>query len=222
MIGCLLTVMLLMGQAAPGAETGATEAEALVERIRVTLAGIDDALLEAPDADDLAQALDQLVSAHEQVVRDLEELIAQAKYRAGQQGGGGGGGQSNNPPPSGSPPPPPPRESDGSQSEQQQGGEQPQSPQEREQQAQGEQQPHDGPPPPANSEGQDRQGGPPPPDPLSDPTRKDIDGRWGLLPPKVQERLQNLHVDDVPERYRHWLSAYVRALSAVEQEEGGR
>jgi hypothetical protein len=34
-----------------------------------------------------------------------------------------------------------------------------------------------------------------------------------VLPPKLQERLMNLHVDDVPERYRTWLEAYVRELN---------
>jgi len=57
---------------------------------------------------------------------------------------------------------------------------------------------------------------PPPPDPIGSFTREDSDQRWGLLPPKLQERLLNLHVDDVPAQYRVWLEAYIRRLHSLE------
>ncbi len=52
----------------------------------------------------------------------------------------------------------------------------------------------------------------PPPAATGDFLRRDTDARWGVLPPKLQERLMNLHVDAIPERYRTWLAAYVREL----------
>lgn len=226
------------GQVAPDAVTvpapeAADETAALIERIRQTLVGIDDGLLEAPDAEEPLAALDAVIAAHEQVIRDLEELIQQAKYRQGSSGGGGGGGGGGGPPPpgGGADQPPPPRPSDGSEGSPS-GADRPQPPEDG---RSGGDQPQDGQPAdaqPADGQpqggaaspepGADRLGGPPPPDPLVDPTRSDTQGRWGLLPPKVQERLMNLHVDDVPARYRDWLSAYIRALSAAEQERDGR
>jgi hypothetical protein len=61
----------------------------------------------------------------------------------------------------------------------------------------------------------------PPPEALADFLQADTDGRWGVLPPKMQERLMNLHLDGVPERYRAWLDAYVRELRLRETGAGG-
>ena len=47
------------------------------------------------------------------------------------------------------------------------------------------------------------------------------DGRWGVLPPKLQERLMNLHVDDIPDRYRLWLEAYVHELQRLDGAKAG-
>ena len=216
----ILLCGLLLGQVAEPPEDPATEA--LVERIRENLLAIDDLLFETADASDPAAGLRATRETHMNVIRDLEELIQQAKYRRSQGGGGG----SESPPPQGEPPPA--RPSDGSQSPEQQGGSQPQSPQEGgaegAQGTQGEQgeQPADAEPSGGlgRNEFADQ---PPPPDELGDFTREDADGRWGLLPPKLQERLVNLHVDDVPERYRRWLEAYIRSMNRLEQEQrGGR
>jgi len=38
----------------------------------------------------------------------------------------------------------------------------------------------------------------------------DISGRWGLLPPKVQEEILNSNVEDFPQKYRKWLEEYYR------------
>jgi hypothetical protein len=190
--------------------------EALVQRIKENLAMIDQLLLDASDADDVRDGLDNVRTTQVQVVRDLEELIKAMKYQQSQQSSGGGGGQSQDQPQG----QPPPRENDGSQSEdQQQSGEQPQSPQEQaqsqaDQQQQDQQQPQDGLQDTASP--QNQPGGPPPPDELGEFTREDTDDRWGLLPPKLQERLLNLHVDDVPERYRLWLEAYIRSMHRLE------
>ena len=208
---------------------GGGEAEALVARIKETLGRIDESLFEVPYADDVGTALEDVRQQHLAAIRDIEELIKQAKYNKGKNssssGGGGGGGGGSSPQQQDQQP----RESDGSQAPkpgEQQGGEQPQPGSGEEEKPQGEQpadgeQPSDG-APKSGDPGENRRGQRPPPDPLGDPIRENTDGRWGLLPPKVQEQLMNLHVDDVPVRYRAWLSAYVRALNAAEEEGGGR
>jgi hypothetical protein len=35
-------------------------------------------------------------------------------------------------------------------------------------------------------------------------------GRWGLLPPRLQEALRNSAGTEVPSRYRRWLEEYHR------------
>ena len=57
----------------------------------------------------------------------------------------------------------------------------------------------------------------PPPSATTDFLRRDTDARWGVLPPKLQERLMNLHVDAIPDKYRDWLSAYVRELNRLDE-----
>lgn len=201
--------------------------EELIARIRETLQKIDDALLDTADRDEgVADALGDLRSKHEQVIRDLEELIESARYQPSQQGGGGGSSQ--NQPPSdgqqGQQDQPPPRESDGQNSPQagdEQGAPQPQDAGADDQQQQQDQQQGQGAEDNAAPDTQpagNNQAGDVPPDPIAPITREDTDGRWGLLPPKLQERLMNLHVDDVPERYRRWLEAYIKAMHRLEND----
>jgi hypothetical protein len=66
-------------------------------------------------------------------------------------------------------------------------------------------------------DGGQRSGQLPPADATGDFLRHDLDARWGVLPPKLQERLMNLHVDDVPQRHRLWLEACVRELNRRDQ-----
>ena len=189
--------------------------EALVQRIKQNLALIDQLLLDTSDADDVRDGLDDVRSTQVEVVRDLEELIKQMKYSQSQQSSSGGGGESQDQPQG----QPPPRESDGGQSQdqdQQQSGDQPKSPQEQQAEQQGQDQPQDQDGSQDSASAHNQPGGPPPPDPLGDFTREDTDDRWGLLPPKLQERLLNLHVDDIPERYRLWLEAYIRSMHRLE------
>jgi len=207
---------LLLCQSAPAGEQG--EAEVLVARIRDNLRRIDEQLLDAADADDVSGGLEGVRQSQVDVVRDLEELIKQMKYQRSPNSSSGGGSGSSR-----SQPPPAPRPSDG---QQQSEGEQPQSPQERGdqqrqdgEQSEGEQQgeqrrPEDG--AAGQQSPQQQDGGMPPQDPLGDFTRQDTDDRWGLLPPKLQERLLNLHVDDVPDRYRGWLEAYIHSVRRLE------
>jgi hypothetical protein len=143
------------------------------------------------------------------VIAGLEDLIKQIKYRRSQNpsssDGGGGGGQSQAQPRGAD---------DRSQAEsaqapqpKEQGGKDP-----KPQQQQGGQKPQDG--RSDATQGTQRDGQqPPPPSATEDFLRRDTDARWGVLPPKLQERLMNLHTDDIPERYRTWLEAYVRELN---------
>jgi len=212
-------------------DDAAAAAEALVERIQENLGRIDETLFSTLDADDPGGVLEQVRQAHMDVIRDLEELINQAKYQPSGSGGGGGGSSSDSPQGEQSGEDSAPRDSDGSNSPQGGEGEEeaPQPPgSEEEQKNQGGEEPMGG-----GAEGDDaadqlddsaparnEEGGPPPPEERDDPVREDTDARWGLLPPKLQERLMNLHVDDVPGRYRDWLAAYIRAMQRLEEGDG--
>lgn len=191
----------------------------LARRIRETLAKIDEALLEATEVDAVTDQVARARQMHIDNIRDIEKLIESLEYQmmnpppsGGGSGGKGGSGQGSG---RGQPQP---QQSDGSQSEQggapEQGGQGEhgeQEPSGQEQQPQGGGRPQDG--------MSDQRAGdqPPPPDDIAPFERSDTDGRWGLLPPKVQEQLNNLHVDDVPSRYRDWLDAYVKAMRRLEE-----
>ena len=222
----LVMLLVLAGGAlgqVPGMTDEAAQQEALVQQIRENLALIDQLLLDASEADDVGAGLSDVRKKQVDVVTDLEELIKQIKYQ--RSSSSSSSGQSDSPPQDQNQPPP--RQSDGQQQQDQQ-GQQPQSPQEQqqgdqqqegqEQQQQGQERPQGG--QPDNQQPTQQDGGPPPPDPLGDFTREDTDDRWGLLPPKLQERLLNLQVDEVPERYRQWLEAYSRSVHQLESSEG--
>jgi len=219
LLASLTTLLGLI--AAPALQDGG--AEALVERIKQQLGAVDRALQEAADAEAVSGQLADARTAHLAVIRDIESLIKQIKYRRGGQGGGGGGPSQARPQPgaesSSADGQPPPRENDASGApEPHPDGQEPGGPEDA--QAGSEPQPGDGQPQggrpdrdtPREGEGRD----PPPPE-SARYTREDTDARWGLLPPKLQERLMNLHVDDVPERYRVWMDAYIRELNRLEQ-----
>jgi len=230
LLSCLLWPPVLAQVEPPSHEDdGAAAIEALVERIQENLGRIDETLFSTLDADDPTSTLETVRQTHMTVIRDLEELINQTKYQPGGGGGGGGGSSSDSPTGEQSGEESAPRESDGSNSPEPGEGETPQPPGgEEEGEGEGGQEPMG-----ADGEGQDpadqlddsaparnEEGGPPPPEARDDPVRESTDARWGLLPPKLQERLMNLHVDDVPARYRDWLSAYIRAMQRLEETDG--
>ena len=171
--------------------------EILVGRVREQLEVVNDALDDAMQADVVTDQLGRALDGHRQIIRSLEALISQVRYSTS------GSSPSRDQPTQNQGHE---RESDGSQAprpdEQQPGpddtqGELPRSP--------------DG--------GQPREGpadGTLSPDATEVFTRDDWDDRWGLLPPKLQERLMNLHVQNIPERYRRRLEAYIHALQAEE------
>ncbi len=200
---------------------GQADTEALIKRIKENQVKVDEVLLEASEVDAVVDQIARARQLHLDIIRDLEELIREAKYQRSNQS-------------SGSPPPqdqdqqqssqdqgqPPPRPSDGSEQrppqstqrddmQSQREQQQQQGEQENEQRQESEQ--------PAGSPPQNEPGARPPPDETRPFTRENTDGRWGLLPPKVQEDLMNLHVDDVPDRYRSWLEAYIRAMHRLEE-----
>jgi len=177
----------------------------LVQRIQQDLAEVDR-LLDEASATDQVQKVQGARASHVRTISDLEELIRLVKYqRSGNPSSGGGGGRS----PQGQPPP---READDrSQAEP---SPQPQQPQDGQQdQQRSGKEPQAAPEQPSQPGAQELAGQQPPPDATADFLRRDTDARWGVLPPKLQERLMNLHMDDVPQRYRTWLEAYVRELN---------
>lgn len=202
-----------------------SDIEQLAQRIRQTLEEVDGALLDAAEADAITDEVARARRLHLDAIRDIEKLIEQLEYQFSNpppNSSGGGGGQSSQQPQQ---QPSRPQQSDGSRSRgeqtpdqqpHQQGEGDPQDEQQGEQQSEGEQ-PTDGDPRGASPDNRQQEGGPPPPDEVLPYTRDDTDGRWGLLPPKVQEQLNNLHVDDVPDRYRGWLDAYIKAMRKLEQ-----
>ncbi len=205
-------------------------AELLVKRITDELKQVDAALARASEAETVAGDVSAAKASHVSVIRDIEALIKQVKYQKSQNSSGGGGGESSSQG-EGLSGKPESRPSDGSSApkpsggkSQEQGGQAPKDG--TKDGAQGERkdgkQPLGSAQPDAGPGGNEQTGKLPPPDAVDRFTRTDTDARWGVLPPKLQERLMNLHVDDVPERYRVWLEAYIRALNAREQEGSGR
>jgi hypothetical protein len=204
----------------------ADEANALVQRIQENLAKIDETLLSTFDTDDPAGTIEAVRQTHMDVIRDLEELIKQAKYQPSSSGGGGGGSESQPPPQQQPESESEPRESDGSSAPEPGEQDATETPQGHEGEQEQQQQQSEGEEPRGDQlddsdPARNNMGGPPPEEELSDPIREDTDARWGLLPPKLQERLMNLHVDDVPARYHDWLSAYIRAMQRLEEAEDG-
>jgi len=188
-------------------EEGGDMAAKLVERIQQDLSEVDKQLEQAAGEDQLGNQLSEARQAHVRAIAGLEDLIKQIKYRRSKNpssGGGGGGGSSSQSQPRGA--------DDRSEAESAQAPQpKPQGKPEEGQQPGGGKKPQDG--SPDASQGTQRDGQQPPPDAVRDFLRSNTDARWGVLPPKMQERLMNLHVDDIPERYRTWLEAYVRELN---------
>jgi hypothetical protein len=185
---------------------GGDVAAKLVQRIQQDLSEVDKQLEQAASEDQLGTEIKSAREAHVRVIAGLEDLIKQIKYRrspnSSSSDGGGGGGQGQAQPRGAD---------DRSQAESAQAP-QPQPGGKEQKEQQGGPKPQDG--RPDATQGTQRDGQqPPPPSATEDFLRRDTDARWGVLPPKLQERLMNLHVDDIPERYRTWLEAYVRELN---------
>lgn len=176
----------------------------LINRIKEGMKEIDANLLRAGSPEDSKESdrtvesiLNETRRKHKQVIKDIEELIRSVKYS---------------------------QSSSSSQSNQQQQPQPQQKPQPRRENPSDEdlkknpQNPEDG----ENPES-DRPANDPPQQENADGSRKDPDpervnrtdasGRWGLLPPKVQEEILNSNVEDLPQKYRKWLEEYYRRVS---------
>jgi hypothetical protein len=190
---------------AQGMDEDAQRLAELVEQIKEGMKAVDDKLLEA-GSDRAARAgegevgriLDETRRMHARIIRDIEELIRSIKYA-------------------------PPTSSSSSGEQRPQEKNQPRS-----------EEPRDGdlqknPMKPEDMEGAPKDGGasqdppkqeqartPPPGTDPEDARHRDTSGRWGLLPPKVQEEILNSNVDDFPAKYRKWLEEYYRRAAERE------
>jgi len=207
-----LAAALLMAVAVQSARAQAFDEEQeiarLIQRIQEDLELIDENLLEAEKARGVKGSSDRRMDTiiedtmrkHEAVIEGIEELIRSIKYSSSSSGG-----SSTNPPPD-------QQQQNQDQSQQRREGstddelkENPNKPDESDGSSK------DG--DPSNDKGRQEQADRPKSDP---PSKKedhsDTSGRWGLLPPKVQEEILNSNVDDFPQKYRKWLEEYYRRV----------
>ena len=54
---------------------------------------------------------------------------------------------------------------------------------------------------------------PKPPKPPEKVDHPDISGRWGVLPPKIQDDILNFNIDNFPQKYRKWLEEYYKSIN---------
>jgi hypothetical protein len=194
-----------------------SDKQALITRIKESLTRIDEALMEAAEVDAVSDELSRVKQSHLDAIRDIEELINQLEYQfVNPQGGGSGGGGGGSDGGEGSESESQPRGADARNQQRSPGSSGGTEEQPAGNDPTGEEQPTDG-QPAGQPESHQQLGNTVPPDATDTFSREDTDGRWGLLPPKVQEQLNNMHVDDVPERYRSWLDAYIKAMRRLEE-----
>lgn len=191
-----------------------TEAEELVQRIHEGMKKVDENLMDAKargvsetieeNIRNIEKLLEDTRKQSDQVISDLDELIKSIKYQQCNSGG------------SGSPPPP-----DLSNSEKQ-----PENQPRSEQEDQGLQK-HDTPQDkdsekdekpgearPEDSPGAKNQGKTPPSGKDSEKAdHVDVSGRWGVLPPKIQNDILNFNIESFPEKYRKWLEEYYKRIN---------
>jgi hypothetical protein len=144
------------------------------------------------------------------VAREMEQQQQQQQSQQQQQGGQGQGSGQN----SGGPSPldgrsPGPRQQDLPGQGQQDPSTDQNQPQPRPDRSDGE--PEDG--PPTADEGQNEAGGDPRNPSGGSPSDPTGAGRWGDLPPRVQQVFNNQISDDIPVQYRDWIDRYHRRLS---------
>jgi hypothetical protein len=193
------------GQAA-GGEPDADQQRMLelINRIKEGMKAIDANLLKAGTPED-AKGADRTVESilnetrrkHRQVIKDIDELIRSVKYS--QSSSSSQSNQQQQPKPQQKPQP---RQENPSDEDLKQNPQQPENGQRPE-----DDRPANNPPQQENSAGSRKD-----PDP-ENVNHTDASGRWGLLPPKVQEDILNSNVEDLPQKYRKWLEEYYRRVS---------
>lgn len=186
------------------------DAAELVRRIQESMEKIDENLLGASASgarenleesiSNLEKLLEDTQDRSSQVVRDLDTLIRSIKY---QQCSSGGGGK------------PPPQPDSSEQPENQPRSEQEdeglQKNKQSQEEADKEEQPDDSRPQEGRGQ-QDARENPegPPPEQVDHP---DLSGRWGVLPPKIQQDILNFNIEAFPEKYRKWLESYYKRIN---------
>jgi hypothetical protein len=206
------------GEPAPNAIDAASaqkEAASLVQRIQEGMKRIDENLMRAgaegaagarvdlkENIRNLEKLLDETKSQSNQVIQDLDALIRSIKYRKSQSSSS-----------QGQPPPPP----EGEEQEEQkprvedQNKDLQQNPQSQDKENQGKDEPESARPEEGRGQ-QDRSHLPPSPPPEKT-EHPDVTGRWGVLPPKLQNEILNFNVDTLPEKYRKWLEEYYKRVN---------
>ncbi len=208
-----------------GGQADEIKAKELQAKIRKEMGEIDELLLQAAkDAPkdaaarieqvkaDLDKLLKDIQSKQSQAVTDIEELVRMAKRQS--NSGGKGSGE---PDPKNSP-------------QQKQQDERGKDPEVDKLKQQGEKDKGEGKQKPEEKSGQPKDGGPDkskpdqqkadgvdPPSEKEKYQRENVAGRWGVLPPKVQEMFQKLSQNEFPDRYRELLLQYYRTRNKSKQ-----
>lgn len=216
----LLTGVVLVLLAGPALAQSEEEARAreLIARIKKEMKKIDEMLLQADRgqageaaermeqvAEDVQKLLNEVAEGQRQVIDDIEELARMTKYSKSNQS------QSSDSDPQ--------QQQDGKNREREREPD-PKDLQyqgEPEPQPQGEEQPQDGRPDESEPEQSDQQRQPPPSE-TDHFEREDTTGRWGNLPPKVAEMLQNLGPDQFPAKYKKLIEEYYRKSAEEKQQ----
>lgn len=191
-------------------EAQGEDAADLVRRIQESMEKIDENLLGASAAGarenleesirNLEKLLEDTRDRSSQVVRDLDTLIRSIKYRQCSSGGGGK---------------PPPQPDSSEQPENQPRSEQEDEELQKNKQSQDEADKEEEPDDSRPREGQGQQNarenpeGPPP----EQVDHADLSGRWGVLPPKIQQDILNFNIEAFPEKYRKWLESYYKKIN---------
>jgi hypothetical protein len=188
------------------------EAAKLVERIQESMKKIDENLMDASASGvkenleenirNIEKLLNETQNMSSSVIQDLDQLIKSIKYKKC----GSGSGQ----------PPPKPQGSqqqDNKPREEQQDDslKQNQQPENQNRDGQEQDRPEDG--RPQDDRGNQQAKDDPPP---TDPERAghaDVSGRWGVLPPKIQNDILNFNIEEFPQKYRKWLEEYYKRVN---------
>ncbi len=183
----------------------AAKVEEIINRIKETMKKVDESLFTAGSSrtgrgeegkDEVKKILEKTRQDHRQIIRDIDELIRNVEYQMSQSSSSPDRRKNK------------PKEQQKPREENPQDSDLKKNPSAKEQ----EKTPKDGKPnadKPKQEDAQNRR-------PEQDPERvdhRDTSGRWGLLPPKVQEEILNSNVEDFPQKYRKWLEEYYRTVN---------
>lgn len=190
-------------------------AEELVRQIKEGMQKIDDNLLNA-QTEGVGESLEENIRNIEkllndtrqqsnQVIQNLDELIKSIKYQ--QCGSGGGSDQ----------PPPPQQQNNEKQDNKPRSEQEDQELQKHNDDSKSNEPQDDGKPEDGNPDdapGSKSKSDTPPPDSGSENADlPDVSGRWGVLPPKLQNDILNFNIESFPEKYRKWLEEYYKRIN---------